>query len=72
LTQNADKLKYWKRYETKTQKEKKKMSYQQMYQKFLNGEITKDQWISFCRDYFNDVIMTNPDIVGVMQRLKNR
>lgn len=48
------------------------MNYQEMLQKFQNGQITTDQWIAFCRDYFNNVIMTDPVVVGVMTRLRDR
>ena len=45
------------------------MNYQEMLQKFQNGQITTDQWVAFCLDYFNNVIMTDP-VVG--RYLKNK
>ena len=46
--------------------------YNDMWQKFQNGQITTDEWVAFCRDYFDNVILTDPVVVGVMTRLKNR
>jgi hypothetical protein len=50
----------------------KKMNYYDMYKKFIDGQITTDEWIAFCRDYFNNVIMADPEIIDVMKRLKNK
>ena len=48
------------------------IDYQQMRQKFLNGQITQQQWVDFCQQYFLDQVMTDPQIVDVFVRLKNR
>lgn len=39
---------------------------------FQNGHLTVDQWVAFCRDYFDNIIMADPDIIGVMTRLRDR
>jgi hypothetical protein len=48
------------------------MTYQQMHQMFINGQITQSQWVTFCQDYFLNVVLTDPVVVGVMVRLKDR
>ncbi len=48
------------------------MNYQQMYQKFVNGQITQAQWVAFATDYLYNVVMADQAVVDVMVRLKNR
>lgn len=48
------------------------MNYQEMFHKFQHGQISSNQWVAFCRDYFNNVIMTDPVVIEVMTRLRDR
>ena len=46
--------------------------YLEMWKKWKNGQITRDEWMEFCVNYAINEILTDPDIVAVMKRLKNR
>lgn len=46
--------------------------YWDMWKRWKNGEITRDEWMGFCVDFLGNEILTDPDITNVMKRLKNR
>lgn len=47
------------------------MNYFETYRKFINGEITQEEWARFCIDYFYNVIMTDVEVMTIFKRLKN-
>lgn len=44
-------------------------SYQVMHQKFLNNEITIDEWRAYCADRLYDQIMKD---IAIFKRLKDK
>jgi len=42
------------------------MSYNQMYNLFLNGRITEGEWYTYC----TELLFTMPEFIGVIQRLR--
>ena len=46
--------------------------YWDMWKRWKNGEITRDEWMGFCVDFLGNEILTDPDITNVMKRLKIR
>jgi hypothetical protein len=45
--------------------------YNKMWTLFQNGRITTGEWTQFCQNCFN-VVISQPEVVQVMVRLKNR
>jgi hypothetical protein len=45
------------------------MSYEEMYKKFINCEITEEEWRQYCWDTLKVILMENID---VFKRLKDR
>jgi len=42
-----------------------------MWKMFQNGQITQKKWLVFCDWYMWNCIMTQPEVVEMMVRMKN-
>lgn len=46
--------------------------YNDMWNKFQLGQITRQEWVDFATDYFYNVVMQDNVVIQVMKNLKAR
>lgn len=39
------------------------VKYEQMYADYRNGKITKEEWVDFCMDIFEDLMQVNETVL---------